>query len=57
MNSDKQPRYKRRDSSAISGATELEWINSEVRLLGKSYGRASRSITEEIERGSLVEVK
>lgn len=35
-------------------ATELEWINSRVRLLGEHYGMAKRSIQDLINDGSMV---
>lgn len=48
--------YRRKDQPDSQGATELDWIDSEVRILGKSFGRARKSIRDEIERGTLVEV-
>ena len=34
-------------------ASELDWINSEVRLLGKSFGAAVRSIEAAIKDGTM----
>ncbi len=50
-------RWLARRNTPEQKATELDWINREVRLLGKSYGRASRSIKEEIERGTMIVVE
>ncbi len=38
-------------------APEIEWIDSEVRLLGKSFGNARRSIQAEIDAGSMLVVR
>jgi hypothetical protein len=38
-------------------ATELDWINSEVRLLGKSFGKASRDIQTDIDTGRMIIVR
>ena len=38
-------------------ASEIDWINSEVRLLGKSFGRATRSIQAEIDAGTMIVVR
>jgi hypothetical protein len=38
-------------------APELDWINSAVRLLGKSFGRACRDIEADIAAGYMIVVR
>lgn len=38
-------------------APELDWINSRTRILGESFGTASRSIQDLIDDGSMVVVR
>jgi hypothetical protein len=38
-------------------APELHWINSEVRLLGKSFGKAVRDIQAAIDAGYMIVVR
>lgn len=38
-------------------ASELDWINSEVRLLGKSFDRARKDIQDKIDAGTMIVVR
>jgi hypothetical protein len=38
-------------------AHELDWINSQVRLLGKSYVKAARDIQANIDAGIMIIVR
>lgn len=38
-------------------ASELDWIDSEVRLLGKSFGKAARDIQADIDAGYMIVVR
>ena len=38
-------------------APELEWIDSQVRLLGKNFGKAARDIQAQIDSGRMIIVR
>ncbi len=38
-------------------ASELDWINSQTRLLGKSFGKAVRDIQADIDTGVMFVVR
>jgi hypothetical protein len=40
-----------------NAAPELEWINGRVRLLGESFGAASRQIEQLLKDGAMIEVE
>jgi lysozyme len=40
-----------------NAAPEIEWINSRTRLLGESFGKATRRIAAMVEEGLMIEVK
>jgi hypothetical protein len=58
MTEDKRPlgRILARADNPAGKAPEIDWIESEVRLLGKSFGRARRDIEADIDAGIMIVV-
>jgi hypothetical protein len=59
--SDSPPRKVQRILARVENpdgqASELDWINSRTRILGESFGMASRSIQDLIDDGSMIVIR
>lgn len=49
-------RYLAHKTNPLTISTELDWINGRVRILGESYGRATREIQSMIDDGTMLVV-
>jgi len=51
-----ETRWLARKDNITGVATELDWINSRTRILGESFGAASKAIQDSIDDGTMLVV-